>query len=294
MARDVQKTQTRELVVPDQASLGMNRQLVRIPFYVFLVLISFAFLYPFVFMVSVSLKETTSLFVSPTQLIPEEPTLSNYLMVFSQIPITRWLSNSLFVATATTALKLLIDSMAGYAFARLEFKFKNLIFIAMIGTMMVPVAVTMVPRFLILRETGLLNTYAALILPALSYPLGVFLMRQAISLVPIELEEAARLDGCTTFGIFFRIVLPLVTPALAVVAITTFMLQWVDLLWPTISVSTTDLRTITVGIASMKAEQTQDWGILMAANFASFFPILILFLFLQRYFMAGLTSGAVK
>jgi multiple sugar transport system permease protein len=271
------------------------RQLKRIPAYLFCILVCVVFIYPFIFMIATSFRETSQLFIAPADLIPAKPTLANYSRVVSDTLMLRWLGNSLFVAGATAATKVVIDSMAGYAFARLEFRFKNIIFMAMVGAMMVPVAVTMVPRFLFLRDIGLLNTRWGLILPYLSYPLGIFLMRQAMSAVPIELEDAARLDGCTIVGIYWRIVLPLVLPSLAVVAITTFMAQWVDLLWPVVSITSEDLRTVTVGIASMRPEQARaEWGLIMASNVIGFLPIVVLFIFLQRYFMAGLTSGSLK
>jgi multiple sugar transport system permease protein len=271
------------------------RQLRRIPAYLFCAFVCLVFIYPFIFMLATSFRETSQLFIAPADLIPAKPTLANYWRVITDTLMLRWLGNSLFVAGVTAAAKVVIDSMAGYAFARLEFRFKNIIFMAMIGAMMVPVAVTMVPRFLFLREVGLLNTRWGLILPYLSYPLGIFLMRQAMSAVPIELEDAARLDGCTIVGIYWRIVLPLVLPSLAVVAITTFMSQWVDLLWPVVSITSESLRTVTVGIASMRPEQARaEWGLIMAANVIAFLPIVVLFIFLQRYFMAGLTSGSLK
>jgi multiple sugar transport system permease protein len=279
-------------VNPSNAAI---RQVRRIPAYLFCIVVCVIFIYPFIFMLSTSFRETSQLFIAPADLIPSKPTLANYSRVASDTLMLQWLGNSLFVAGVTAATKVIIDSMAGYAFARLEFRFKNLIFMAMIGAMMVPVAVTMVPRFLFLREIGLINTRWALILPYLSYPLGIFLMRQAMSAVPIELEDAARLDGCTIVGIYWRIVLPLVLPSLAVVAITTFMAQWVDLLWPVVSITSEGLRTVTVGIASMKPEQARaEWGLIMAANVIGFFPIVVLFVFLQRYFVTGLTSGSLK
>lgn len=274
---------------------ALNRQFSRLPVYLGLTIVAVMVLYPFVFMLSTALRESTILRFSPWDLVPSDVTLANFHRLFSNTSMLNWLGNSMFVATATAVLKVGIDSLAGYAFARLQFKFKELIFLLLIGAMMVPPAVTIVPRFLLLRDIGLINTPWALILPHLSYPLGVFLMRQAMAAVPYELEEAAKLDGCSVFTIYWRIVLPLVAPALAVVAITTFMYQWVDLLWPVVAITSDGLKTVTVGISSMKAEQSRaDWGLIMAANTCAMIPIGMLFVFCQRYFMTGMTSGSLK
>lgn len=274
---------------------AFNRQVSRLPVYLALTIVALLVLYPFVFMVSTALRESSILRFSPWDLLPTQATFANFRRLFSDTLMPNWLRNSMFVATVTALLKVCIDSLAGYAFARLQFRFKELIFLLLIGAMMVPPAVTMVPRFLMLRDIGLINTPWALILPYLSYPLGVFLMRQAIAGVPHELEEAAKLDGCSVFAIYWRIVLPLVAPALAVVAITSFMHQWVDLLWPVVAITSDSLKTVTVGISSMKAEQSRaDWGLIMAANTCAMIPIGMLFVFCQRYFMTGITSGSLK
>ncbi|WP_216332508.1 carbohydrate ABC transporter permease [Rhizobium sp. X9] len=252
-------------------------------------------IYPIAFMISLSFQNATQIFSEPGRIIPAEPTIGNYVKLISEGNILKWLTNSAIVAVSTTILKLFIDSLAGFAFARLKFRYKDLLFGLVIATMMVPVAVTMIPRFLLLKEAGLLNSLWALILPYLAYPLGIFLLRQAISEIPEELDEATIMDGGTMFDVYWRVILPLVKPALAVVAITTFMAQWVDLLWPVVSINATELRTVTVGVATMKSEQTTNqWGLIMAANTLAVLPIIVVFLFAQRFFMSGLTAGSVK
>lgn len=266
----------------------------RLSIYLFLILISVAFIYPFLFMFSTSLKETKTIFSAPAELIPKNPTLVNYNFLFKSLPFARWILNSFILASSVTLIKIFIDSMAGYAFARRNFKGKNVLFAIILGTLMIPLAVTIIPRFLIVKRLGLLDTYFGLIIPPLSYPLGIFLMRQYMSSIPLELEEAARIDGCSEIGLYYRIILPISKPALAVLAIFTFMNQWINLLWPVLVTSSPEMKTLTVGIATLKAQVVSNWGLIMAANTASLVPIIIVFLFLQRYFMEGLTAGCLK
>jgi ABC-type glycerol-3-phosphate transport system permease component len=245
-------------------------------------------------MASTSFKETQNIFSSPAEIIPQEPTLENFRYLFDILPFDRWVLNTLIVAASVTAIKVVIDSMAGYAFARRKFKGKEILFAIILGTMMIPVAVTMIPTFLMVKEFGLIDTYWGLILPPLAYPLGIYLMRQYMQSIPTELEDAAKIDGCTDFYLFVRIFLPLSAPAIAVLAIVTFMNQWISLLWPVIVTNSMEMRTLVVGISILKAQSVSNWGLIMAANFASFFPIMLVFIFLQRYFIEGMTVGAVK
>lgn len=267
----------------------------KIAIYAFLGAISVSCVYPFLFMLSTSLKSTMNIFSSPLELIPIRPTLANYAYLFRTLPILRWISNSFIVAALVTVAKIVIDSMAGFAFARRSFFLKNLLFVLILGTLMIPTAVTMIPSFLIIKQLKLLNTYWGLIIPPLSFPLGVFLLRQYMSTIPAELEDAARIDGCSAFSIYARLFFPLSAPAITVLTIFTFMQQWTNLLWPVIVTSSTEMITLTVGVARLKAESSGvNWGLIMSANTVSLLPIIIVFLFLQRYFIEGMTAGSLK
>jgi len=206
----------------------------------------------------------------------------------------RWVFNSLFVASAVTAIGLLIQSMAGYVFAKKEFPGRELLFILILSGIMIPRAVTVIPAFFIVKDLGLLNSYPGLILPPLAMPLGVFLMRQYMRTLPSELLDASRIDGCSEFGTFWRIVLPLSKPGLAVLGIYTFMEQWRDFLWPLIVAQKDALKTLPVGLSVFHTEFRTDYGVQMAAVLLSIIPFLIVFLFFQRYFIKGMTVGALK
>lgn len=273
---------------------GFRVFLWRIPLYLILMLTSFITVYPFYFMFTTSLKDTLSIYSTVTQIIPKTVTLDNYRFLLTQVPFLRWMLNTLIVASAVTAAKIIIDSMAGYAFARRNFWGRDILFSIIISTLMIPVAVTIIPVFLMIKKMGLYDTYWGLILPSLSMPIGIFLMRQYMTSLPSELEDAARIDGCSEFEIYWRIIFPLSAPAIAVLGIFTFMNQWVSLLWPVIVTNSEGMKTLTVGISVLKAQWVSNWGVIMAASFGSFFPVLVVFLFFQRYFIKGLTAGAIK
>lgn len=274
--------------------MNIKRTLSRIPAYLVLAAISSVTVYPFLFMFSTSLKDTLSIYSTATQLIPINPTLDNYLYILKELPFLRWVLNTFIVAGSVTLIKLLIDSMAGYAFARRNFWGKDTLFTIIISTLMIPVAVTIIPTFLLVKRLGMYDNYLGLIMPPLALPIGIFLMRQYLTTIPADLEDAARIDGCNEFQIYLQVILPLSKPALAVLGIFTFMNQWVALLWPVIVTNSMEMRTLTVGISILKAQWVSNWGVIMAASFGSFFPVMVVFLFFQQYFVKGLTVGAIK
>ncbi|CAN5732814.1 carbohydrate ABC transporter permease [soil metagenome] len=251
-------------------------------------------LFPFGYVVSTSLKTTMSLFAYPPDWLPDEPTLDNYRNLVQRYPFWRWLMNSFIVAGSVTAIKLVIDSMAGYAFAKMRFPGKDALFLVVLISLMVPFASLLIPTFIIVRELGLLNTYWGLILPGLASPIGVFMMRQFIESLPTDLENAARLDGCSEFQIYRKVILPLVRPGLVVLGVFTFMLQWTSYLWPLVAATRPELATLTVGARSLTSDFTQDWGLNSAAAVLSMLPMILVFIFLQRYFIAGSIAGALK
>ncbi len=266
----------------------------RIAIYTILILAAFVSLLPFGYVVSTSFKSTMSLFAYPPDWLPDHPTLDNYRNLLHRYPFWRWLLNSFIVAGSVTAIKLVIDSMAGYAFAKMRFPGKEGLFLVVLISLMVPFASLLIPTFIIIREMGLLNTYWGLILPGLASPIGVFMMRQFIESLPGDLENAARLDGCSEFQIYRKVILPLVKPGLVVLGVFTFMTQWTSYLWPLVVVTKPEMATLTVGARSLTSTFTQDWGLNSAAAILSMLPMIIVFIFLQRYFIAGSIAGALK
>jgi multiple sugar transport system permease protein len=193
-----------------------------------------------------------------------------------------------------TIIKVIIDSMAGYAFAKMSFPGRDALFLIVLMTLMVPFAATLIPLFIFVRDLNLTNTYLGLILPALASPIGIFMMRQFIESLPSDLENAARLDGCSEFQIFRRVILPLMKPGLVVLGVFTFMTQWTGYLWPLVVNTREDMLTLTVGVQSLNSLFTVNWGVLSAGAVLSMLPLILVFVFLQRYFIAGSIAGALK
>ena len=262
--------------------------------YAILIVAGIISLIPFLYVVSTSLKDTAALFSYPPEWIPSEPTLLNFQSLLADHPYLRWTLNSLIVASAVTAVKVLIDSMAGYAFAKMTFPGRDVLFFVVLMTLMVPFAATLIPLFLIVRGLNLTNSYLGLILPALASPIGIFMMRQFVESLPGDLENAARLDGCSEFQIFRLIILPLMKPGLVVLGVFTFMTQWTSYLWPLVINTREEMFTLTVGVQSLRSLFTVDWGVLSAGAVLSMLPLILVFLFLQRYFIAGSIAGALK
>ena len=211
-----------------------------------------------------------------------------------ELPFVRWFFNTILVAVLVTLGTVLIDALAAYAFAKKQFRGRDLLFGLMLATIMIPGALLLIPAFLITNELGLLNSYGGLIIPSLANVLGVFLLRQFMQTIPEELEHAARIDGCSDLGVFWRIILPLSDPALATLSIVVFTTQWNNLVWPLVVLNNKDLYTLPLGLALLRSEFQVNYGIPSAAAFLSVVPLIIGFIFLQRYFLEGLTVGAVK
>ena len=265
-----------------------------IAIYGILIVAAFMSLIPFLYVISTSFKDSVSLFQYPPQWIPREPTLDHFRTLLQDNPFIRWMINSFIVAASVTVIKVIIDSMAGYAFAKMQFPGKEPRFVVVLMTLMVPFAATLIPLFIIVRDLQLTNTYAGLILPALASPIGIFMMRQFIESLPNDLENAARLDGCSEFQIFRRVILPLVRPGLVVLGVFTFMTQWTSYLWPLVIGTKKEMYTLTVGVQSLRSLFTVNWGVLSAGAVLSMLPLVLVFLFLQRYFIAGSIAGALK
>ncbi len=205
-----------------------------------------------------------------------------------------WMINSLTVGLVVTGWHIVFDTLAGYAFAKKKFPFRNLFFWLIISTLMIPIHVTFIPLYVINFQFGLIDSLWALILPGTANAFGIFLMRQYIQTLPSELEDAARIDGCSELGVFRNVILPLSAPAIAALAIFTFVRSWNDFLWPVIALNKPQNYTLTVGVANMQGEFMTDWGIIFSGAALAALPMIIFFLIFQRYFLEGVRMGALK
>jgi len=237
-------------------------------------------------------RGTGTIYLNDVALVFKRWTLNNYYDVMVSGPFGRYFFNSLVIAICITGANLLLSAMVGYAFARREFPGKRTMFLLILGSIMIPPQVLMVPIFILMKHLGWLNTYWALTVPSLTLPFNIFLMRQYISKLPLAIEDAARMDGASDLQIFFRVILPLSKPALAVVGINTFMGSWNTFLYPFLLTNTAQMRTLPVGLALYKSLHGVDWVHLMAGSSITAIPVIILFLCFQRYIIAGLTSGS--
>lgn len=250
--------------------------------------------FPFIWGISTSFKEMREILSSPFNLIPRSFTLVNYRNVIKSIPIIRFFINSLIVSVTITVSQLITCSLSAYAFSRLRFPFRDGLFYILLGTMMIPQHVIMIPVYIILNFFRLIDTYAAMIVPFISGAFGTFLLRQFFITIPKELEEAAILDGCSHFGFLVRILIPLSRPILATLAIFTFMWSWNNYLWPLIVTNRIEIRTLQYGLAMFKEEGGLNWGQLMAGTTIATIPILIMFLVSQKQFIKGITLTGLK
>lgn len=262
--------------------------------YAILSIITVFMLIPLIWMITTSLKHPANVF---SQFIPNPIRLANYTEVLSQTVFLQQYWNSIYIGVVVTALTLLFTSMAGYAFARLNFPGRNVVFLLLLSVMMIPQEVTIIPLFLFMREWGMVNThYPLILLPVFGAPgaFGVFLMRQFFITVPKEIEEAAIMDGCSRFKIYYRIMLPLAVPALATLTIFTFLTNWDEFLNPLIFINSRELMTLPIGLSLFTDETGTAWHHLMSATTLVTLPLLILFFFGQKKFIEGMTAGSVK
>ena len=263
--------------------------------YIILLALIIIVLFPLIWLFSGSVKLEKEILQYPPTLFGTEITWKNFIRIFDTIPMGNYLKNTVIFAGFSTFFALLFDSMAGYAFARLRFKGKNIIFICVLMTMMVPFQVMMIPLFLESNLMGLLNTYPGLILPKMTTAFGIFMMRSYFAALPKELEEAARVDGVSEIGIYFKIMLPLVKPGLMTLGIFHLMNNWNDLLYPLMMTSETNMRTLSAGLALFVGEHaTLYYGPQLAGAVISILPLLILYIFFQKYFVSSAVSSGIK
>jgi len=251
-------------------------------------------LFPLVWMLSASFMSPGEASNYPPVLVPQKPTLANYRELFARVGMGRYLANSVLLAVAATLLSLIFNVMAGYAFAKLRFAGRDRIFKLMLGALVIPGQVAMVPLFLLLKQLGLVNSYGGIIVPALASIFGIFLVRQYALSIPDDLLEAARIDGASEWRIFALVVVPLLRPIIVTLAVFTLLGTWNDFMWPLIVLSDQELYTLPVALASLSREHVQDNELMMAGSVLTIMPVLLVFLVLQRYYIQGLMMGSIK
>jgi len=249
---------------------------------------------PLLWMVAASLMPTGEASTFPPPFIPRQVTLDQYQELLTRLSLGRYLLNSTVLAIAVTGISLLVNSMAGYGFAKYRFAGRDQIFKLLISAMIIPAQVTMLPLFLMLNRMGLVNTYFGVIVPGLASIFGIFLIRQFALSIPDSLIEAARMDGASDLRIYWSLILPLCRPILLTLAIFTFMGTWNDFLWPLIVLTDDSLWTLPVALANLSGEHVQDTELMMAGSVVTVLPVLILFAALQKYYIGGIMAGSVK
>jgi len=251
-------------------------------------------LFPLVWMLAVSFMAPGEASAFPPPLFPAHPTLDNYRQLFAQGGMARYLVNSVVLTTAVTVVSLTVNVAAGYAFAKLAFAARDRIFKLLLGALVIPAQVAMVPLFLLLKHLGLVNSYGGVIVPAAASIFGIFLVRQYALAIPNDLLEAARIDGASELRIFGSVVVPVLKPIIVTLAVFTLLGTWNDFMWPLIVLSDQELYTLPVALASLSREHVQDHELMMAGSVITTLPVLVVFLVLQRSYMEGLMAGSVK
>ncbi len=249
---------------------------------------------PFLYMISSSLKRRDEIYSVPVTWIPSEIEPLNYVRLFEEIPFARQYLNSAVIAVVVVASVLFFSSLAGFAFAKYQFRFKNQMFLFVLATMMIPIQVQLVPLYLIVNSLGWLNTYQGVFVPQAMSAFGIFLMRQMMLGVPDEILDAARVDGASEVGIFRHIAIPMTRAGLLVLALLTALTSWNDYLWPVIVLRSEDMLTVPLGLAALINVYRVEYGMVLAGSTLAMIPVVALFIVFNRHFIAGLTSGAVK
>ena len=262
--------------------------------YLILALGAFIMVFPFVWMIIASLMTAGEIQLRPPVWLPAHPQFNNYSDLSQSIPIARLYFNSLFTSGTIVFGVLLSSSLAGFAFAKYRFPGREFLFYLILATMMIPFFVTLIPVFFIVRQLGWIDTYQGLVVPGLTSAYGIFLMRQFMVTVPDELIDAARIDGASELKIFWRIVVPLVRPALATLGTFAFIGSWNNFLWPLLVINSRDLMTLPLGINTMKSLYADNTNLLMAGTAVAVIPMLFVFIFLQRYFIQGIALTGLK
>lgn len=279
----------------------MKRIIEKIGIHTILIFASLLSIFPFIWLISTSLKgNMENIFAYPPQIIPQDFTFENYVGVWKKVNFIAYFVNSMIVAGATVVLNLLLSALAAYPLARMQFWGKKTAFFAVLATIMVPFQAIMLPVYLITLKLNMVDSvnnfmgYLGLVMPFAVSAFGIFLMRQAFLTIPKEMEEAAIVDGCNVFQVFFRVLLPMVKPSLAVLAIFTFIGSWGEFLWPSIVLTKESMYTLPVGVNNLQGMFSSNWRFIAAGSILATIPIVIFFLAMQKYFISGETEGAVK
>ncbi len=275
-------------------SARQRERITRVILYVLLVVGAFLAILPMVWMVSASLMPSGEASTYPPHFFPSTVTFAHYTDLFTRLNLGRNLLNSAFVAFVVTFASLFINSLAGYAFAKLRFRGRDRLFRVLSTGLVLPVQVAMLPLFLLLKNLGLINTYWGVIIPGLASIFGIFLVRQYALSIPDEMLDAARVDGASEFRIFWSIVIPGIAPILATLSIWTFLATWNDFMWPLIVLADASHYTLPVALANLSGEHVQDTELMMAGSVLTVIPVMVVFLFLQRYYIQGVMAGSVK
>ena len=263
--------------------------------YALLSVIALIMLLPLLWLVSTSFKSPTeNIFQFPPQFLPAAPTFANFVKVWETNPFGRYFFNSTLIAAVTVALNLVLCSLAAYPLARLNFKGRELLFSLIVSTILIPFQIVMIPLYILTVRLGLTNTYLGVIFPSIASAFGIFLMRQAFQSVPKELEEAARIDGCSELGIWWHIMIPSVRPALVTLAIFVFIGSWSDFLWPLLILDRPEYYTLPLGVARLAGSFSLDWRLIAAGSVISVVPIILFFVAAQRYIVPSETGSGVK
>lgn len=266
--------------------------------YLILIIGAVSMILPFLWMLTTSLKTLESIFVQPKDwiqmFVPTAFVWQNYVEAWTKVPFGQFYLNSVIVGLAVTIGQVFTSSLAAYAFARLKFPGRDKLFFAYLATMMIPGSVTMIPVYVLMRVFGWVDTYKALIIPAIFSAYGTFMLRQFFMTLPKDLEDAAEIDGCGFFRIYMTIILPLSKPALATLTVFTFLGNWGSFMWPLLVTNTMSMRTLPIGLDSFKTQYATDWHLLMAGSVMAVVPIVIIFVLTQRYFVESIKLTGVK
>lgn len=264
--------------------------------YSLLILGAISMLLPFIYMIMLSFMTENQIFAGTVNFIPQPYTVDNYKYVIDHANILRYFFNSMIVALTTTIGQVIIASLAGYAFARFEFKNKEILFFLVIVSMMIPPQVNIIPLFFLMKQFNWIDTYQALIVPGLFGGFGVFLMRQWFKSMPKDMEASAKIDGCSDFEVFYKIAIPLAMPAMATLAIFTFITTWNSFMWPLIVTNSDFIRTLPIGLANFKGSfrEITDWGALTAYSTICSIPVIAVFLAGRKYFINDILNGGIK
>lgn len=271
-----------------------KRRLSTTAYYVIGILIAVISLIPFAWMISTSLKARGALMSIPIEWVPKEPTLAAYEKVLTKFPFLKTVANSLFISVSYTVITLISASMAAFAFAKIRFPKADLLLKVFLATMMIPTQVTIIPLFVVMNKLGLINTYGSVLLPSIFRPFAVFLLVQQMRTIPNDYLDAASIDGASTFTVYRKVALPLCAPTLATLSITTFMESWNDYLWPLLMLTDKSKMTLPIALSTLNGAYATEYNVLMAGSLISMVPIILIYIFAQKYFENGMMAGGIK